>query len=92
MALRLVGVAVTGFDAEDQPEQLSLFDDIAEPVSATTSETAARKHAKTPHGDLLSATDKVKNRFGEGALRFGRELRLAGRDTGSSSKNPADYK
>ena len=80
MALRLVGVAVTGFENNSAPEQLALFDD---PRSISDSESVR---------NLLDATDKVKNRFGEGALRFGRELRLSGMDTGSSSKNPADYK
>ena len=77
MALRLVGVAVTGFDEEPASEQLALF---------------SEETAEPGHHDLLAATDKVKERFGEGALRFGRELRLSGSDTGSSSKNPADYK
>lgn len=79
MALRLVGVAVTGFDERAEPEQLGLFgEDAAEPEGG--------------HRDLLTAADRVKERFGEGALRFGRELRLRGADTGSSAKNPADYK
>lgn len=79
MALRLVGVAVTGFDDESAPEQLALFeDDEADAVDK-------RKH-------LAGATDRVKERFGEGALRYGRELRLSGNDTGTTSKNPADYK
>ncbi len=82
MALRLVGVAVTDFDEPDELEQLSLFADDELNVS------------KPPAGrqELVAATDKVKERFGESALRFGRELRLSGSDTGSSSKNPADYK
>ena len=40
----------------------------------------------------IEATDAVKDRFGEAALRFGRELRAEGNTTGSASKNPADYK
>ena len=81
MSLRLVGVAVTGFDAVDGPEQLELFDEGG-------SEDASRRDRR----DLLAATDKVKERFGESALKFGRELRLSGTDTGSSAKSPADYK
>lgn len=85
MALRLVGVAVIGFSGDNGAEQLSLFNSEAVPDAGleTTRETRA---------NLMSATDKVKDRFGESALRFGRELRLSGKDTGSSSKNPADYK
>lgn len=41
---------------------------------------------------LLAATDALKDKFGEEAVRFGRELRNEGNTTGSSSKNPADYK
>ena len=81
MALRLVGVAVTGFDGDEAPEQLNLFGG-----EGTAADSAADHH------DLLAATDKVKERFGESALKFGRELRLSGTDTGSSSKNPADCK
>lgn len=80
MGLRLVGVAVTGFDNPDEPEQLSLFGEVR-PSSAGD----ARRN-------LLDAADKVKERFGEGALRYGRELRLKGSGTGTTSKNPADYK
>ena len=80
MALRLVGVAVTGFEEDDAAEQLSLFD-----ADGDAPATAARR-------ELQAATDKVKDRFGEGALVFGRELRMHGKDTGTTSKNPADYK
>ena len=80
MALRLVGVAVTGFEQDSAYEQLSLF-----PEPGSGSDVAAKR-------DLQKATDKVKERFGESALRYGRELRLSGADTGTTSKNPADYK
>jgi len=80
MALRLVGVAVTGFEQDGACEQLSLF-----PEPGSDSDVAARR-------DLQKATDKVKERFGESALRYGRELRMSGADTGTTSKNPADYK
>ena len=81
MALRLVGVAMTGFDDVEGAEQLSLFE---QPVNPG--------HGASARDDLLSAADRVKDRFGEGALRFGRELKLNGLDTGTTSKNPADYK
>jgi DNA polymerase-4 len=41
---------------------------------------------------LAKATDIVRDRFGEGAVQFGRELRTKGNLTGTTSKNPADYK
>ena len=81
MALRLVGVAVTDFEYDAAPEQLTLFGDSLEGDSRDSA-----------HASLSNATDRVKERFGENAVRFGRELRLAGRDTGTTSKNPADYK
>ncbi len=81
MALRLVGVAVTGFDDGLDHEQLALFvDDCSDTENLEA------------HRNLQAATDRVKERFGEGALRYGRELRFKDAGTGSSSKNPADYK
>lgn len=84
MSLRLVGVAVTGFGDETfESGQLSLFDEPDE-QNGLLSEERRR--------NIMTAADMVKERFGESALRFGRELRLGGNTTGSSSKNPADYK
>ena len=87
MALRLVGVAVSGFHDGEAPAQLELDLFGSEPTRASDANSQSRDRR-----NLLEATDKVKERFGESALRFGRELRLYGSDTGSSSKNPADYK
>lgn len=80
MSLRLVGVAVTGFDSDSAAEQLTLFGEDEERNDASV------------RRDLSSATDRVKERFGENALRYGRELRLKGTGTGTTAKNPADYK
>ena len=90
MALRLVGVAVTGFEDDEQPEQLSLFGE-SDNAFTEDGEGRARVQRRSLEG-LMSATDKVKDRFGEKAVRYGRELRLSGKDTGTTSKNPADYK
>lgn len=87
MPLRLVGVSVSGFEDEGKAEQLTLFDSEEADVRAGAGIGGRRTHA-----DLENATDKVRNRFGEGAVRYGRELRLSGKDTGTTSKNPADYK
>ena len=84
MALRLVGVAVSDFDKDDASDQLTL--DLGLPEDERPDEP------EREHRELLAAADKVKERFGESALRFGRELRLQGSNTGSSSKTPADYK
>lgn len=82
MRLRLVGVAVSGFDNPSaEGNQLSLFEDEAQSAPVVPDRSA-----------LLGATDKVKERFGEEMLIYGRELRLKDQGTGTSSKNPADYK
>lgn len=47
----------------------------------------AKKNSK-----LLEANDLIAQRFGEGAVRFGHEMRTYSDTTGSSAKNPEDYK
>ncbi|MDR2493157.1 MAG: DNA polymerase IV [Coriobacteriales bacterium] len=69
--LRLLGVGVSSFGS--RPEQLRLFED-------TTADVP-------PARALIEATDKVKDRFGDGAVRYGRELRFADRDTSTLSQN-----
>ena len=78
--LRLVGVAVSSF--EQRSEQLGLFD---EPPALAAS--AAR-----PQRSLVEATDRVKDRFGEHAVGYGRELRFRSRDTGTIAQKKDDYK
>ncbi len=86
--LRLIGVSVTGF-IEGEGVQESLFDlgDVA--PNDTDVDPVIKDEGK--RRGLIEATDLVKNRFGETAVRFGRELR-GDNTTGSASKNPADYK
>lgn len=83
IAIRLIGAAA--IHLSDKPDaQLSLFaqEDGLENTSATRSEKET----------LAAATDAIKNRFGEAALQYGSEMRTKENLTGSSSKNPADYK
>lgn len=87
--VRLIGVAVTGF-SDDEPLQDTLFDVSEEAPSEDDVEPLIADDAK--RGGLLEATDKVKDRFGEGAVQFGRELSLKNRTTGSGSKNASDYR
>ncbi|MGI6046060.1 MAG: DNA polymerase IV [Eggerthellaceae bacterium] len=84
--IRLIGVAVSDFGIETG-HQGTLFaqEDVDENYKPAIEDGKKRK-------DLLSATDRVKNKFGEDALVFGRELRMKDNSTGSSAKNPADYK
>lgn len=85
MKLRLLGIAVSGFDAP-AASQMSLFgtDGLN---SGDNSKLPEDKRTK-----LYEATDALKDKFGEHAIRYGRELKMEGNTTGSSSKNPADYK
>ena len=66
--VRLVGVAVSGFD-HDGGEQLSLF-----------GESEQQKAEETPHKRdlrrLSVATDEVRKRFGSAAIGYGRDLRF----------------
>ena len=87
--LRLIGVGMSGF-AEEGAVQESLFDVAEAAPSADDVEPVVRDERK--RRGLIEATDLVKDRFGEAAVRFGHELRNEGNTTGSSSKNPADYK
>ncbi len=87
--VRLLGVGMGGFD-EPAVVQESLFDVTeAAPAEADVEPVVADEGKRR---GLIEATDAVKDRFGEAALRFGRELRAEGNTTGSASKNPADYK
>lgn len=87
--LRLIGVGMSGF-AEEGAVQESLFDVAEAAPSADDVEPVVRDERK--RRGLIEATDLVKDRFGEAAVRFGHELRNEENTTGSSSKNPADYK
>lgn len=87
--LRLIGVGMSGF-AEEGAVQESLFDVAEAAPSADDVEPVVRDERK--RRGLIEATDLVRDRFGEAAVRFGHELRNEGNTTGSSSKNPADYK
>lgn len=88
MHVRLVGAAATRFDEPvSVQESLPLLD--AETDSSAQAQAQAQMRVRD---GLKSATDKVRNRFGEDAIQFGREMRTKGNLTGSASKNPADYK
>ena len=53
--------------------------------------SALISHAKK-NSKLLEANDMIAQHFGEQALRFVHELRSYADTTGSSAKNPEDYK
>ena len=90
MPVRLLGVGLSGFAPEAAVVQDALFDlDPAEGGADAPSPLIADEGKRR---GLIAATDALKDRFGEDAVRFGHELRNRGNLTGSSSKNPADYK
>jgi len=89
IAVRLIGVSVSGF-SEPEGEQDSLFD--VKQVAPLEGDAKPRIQDESKRRGLLAATDLVKDRFGEGAVRFGHELRNDGNTTGTAAKNPADYK
>lgn len=92
MRVHLVGVAVSHFD-KDEVAQESLFDTAPYDVGAHDEQCAAKKSSIDAEvgRSLSKATDKVKDRFGEGAVFFGRDLRFKDKTTGTAAKNPADY-
>lgn len=94
MKVRLLGVAVTHFEEDGAPVQEALFDAAVlggdDNADAVESEALIRDEEK--RRSLLAATDALQERFGDGTVRFGFELRQSGNTTGSSSKNVEDYK
>lgn len=87
--VRLLGVGMSGF-REDEYVQDTLFDVAREAPSTLDAEPVIVDDVK--RRGLLDATDALRDRFGEGAVRFGHELRNAENTTGTGAKNPDDYK
>lgn len=90
--VRLLGVGVSGFNTQVDG-QLNLF---GSPNDDGTCDEAYEDDVMISDKDkrerLLSAFDELKDRFGESAVNFGSSMKNSGNTTGSSSKNPADYK
>jgi DNA polymerase-4 len=99
--LRLVGVAISSFG--HYPEQLNLFGDLPSDAARDTHKArgAADTDTQPPavpnkrpknRRSLVEATDRVKDRFGEAAVGYGREMRFRDRDTGTIAQQKDDYK
>lgn len=90
--VRLLGVGVSGFGTQVDG-QMNLFDSSdGSSQNDTNSNNDVMISDKTKRENLLLAFDELKNRFGEDAVNFGSSMKNTGNTTGSSSKNPADYK
>jgi len=96
--LRLLGVGVSSFGA--RKEQLRLFETDEEDGSLVLRSPAGEERYPPPHQpsgrpqsskrSLIEATDKVKDRFGEYAVRYGRELRFDDRQTHTIAQDGDD--
>ncbi len=69
--VRLVGVAISGFDGA-RPQQMNLF---AEEEDHRDAGSATRKNARDLRA-LSVAADDIRQRFGSDVLAYGRELRF----------------
>ncbi len=81
IGLRLLGVGVSGFD--DKTVQLDLLDH-AGPVDAI------QPSGRTAREELVRGLDAVREKFGDGAVRFGRELNAPRRSTGTPAGDDPD--
>lgn len=80
MPLRLVGVGLSGFGEKcSRPEQLGLFD-----------AKASGGHVMRDRSALSKVTDSLRDRFGDEALAYGRDLRLRDRVSDTTPMNKDD--
>ena len=85
----LIGVAISGFSAA-AGEQEALFD--AAKVQPLETDPKPLIDNKQKRKSLLTATDAIKDKFGDDALKYGHQLKNANNTTGTTPKNPTDYK
>ncbi len=69
--VRLVGVGISGFDKEN--DQVSLFND---------EHLAGQQLEGKENPTLIHAADKVRDKFGDDMLKFGREFKISLQGTG----------
>lgn len=75
--VRLVGVGVSGF--EEEPAQLSLFGEAEDDEAVRGGEALAR------------VTDALRERYGDEALSYGRDLRFRGLTSDTAPMNKSDF-
>jgi DNA polymerase IV len=71
IGLRLLGVGISGFD--ERAAQLDLFAGEVTDPRQTTPQPTAKERAR-----LVRGIDAVREKFGDGAVRYGRELKSPG--------------
>ena len=85
IGLRLLGVGVSGFD--ERTLQLDLLDESgAAGEPAADARPAAR--GRDAREELVRGLDAVRAKFGDGAVKYGRELKATPKDTGTPSGSP----
>jgi len=77
VGLRLLGVGISGF--EDRAIQLDLLESADEPARSGSGSPRSRE-------GLVRGLDAVRERFGDDAVKFGRDLRIR-RDTGTPKRD-----
>ena len=77
MRARLLGVAVSGF-SDEAPVQLGLFGDES-------------GRARPEESELSRVRDELRERFGEAAVRYGRDLRFDGRTSDTQPMGKQRY-
>ncbi|WP_455136210.1 DNA polymerase IV [Thermophilibacter sp.] len=78
--VRLLGVGVSGF-GDDAPHQMSLF----------AAEGDGRDAGRGAHAELGRLTDALRERFGDDAVGYGRDLRLRGRTSDTAPMHKSDF-
>jgi DNA polymerase-4 len=61
-------------------------------TTSTGRNASAPPRRRPSRRSLIEATDRVKDRFGEEAVGYGREMRFRDRDTGTIAQQKDDYK
>lgn len=84
IGLRLLGIGLSGFD--DKAVQLDLFGADVEPASSHSGVPPRASSARPVHSgrdQLVRGVDAVRERFGDDAVHFGRELKTPPPSTGT---------
>ena len=80
IGLRLLGVGVSGFD--ERAVQLDLLGELEAADDAASGARLAPRGPETRE-ELVRGLDAVRAKFGDGAVKFGRELKATPKDTGT---------